>query len=596
MLALLAPSFVSAAGIRVPEPVLPPVPAIGSQFQAVPAPLPSVTLVGSQDGPFIGVTLDNAIGMALSQNTDLAISESNHRIGRYQVVSDRGPFDVNFVLEPSFNDAKTPAISPFQAGPGGGPTTTLTTGLNTGFNVTTETGTKLGVSAMAQRVYSDSTANSYNPYYTTALSFNLTQSLGSGRYTKDRRDLQLAISNTHAQAAQTLIAASTTITSVIDAYWDLVAAWRSLGIQEQALAQARAQTASNNRLVRRGSAAPVDVVESNTQVDVDQDNVFAAVQNVSTLENQLKGLLLANPADPLWQANIVPISPVAVVPPEPNLRALVVAGLISRPEFAQIAAARRNAEIQAEFARDEGRPKVDLQVGYTMAGFAGENGNLAQNPIFTGFTPLFTDVNSLIAQANAGLPAGATAIPPLATLNFANPQATVGRLGTSWDSLLKNTYPTYTAQVSLSLPIKNDRANGDKAIALETMRQVEIQEAQTIERLIIDARNAIQAFDAARQRLVSAHAARVAADRVLLGETRRFLVGRSTTFLVLQRQIEAANDQGRELQAQTALNKSIAEIDRVSGAVFAKHGIRMAAPPAKTLEQRLQQAGLSTTP
>ena len=88
-----------------------------------------------------------------------------------------------------------------------------------------------------------------------------------------------------------------------------------------------------------------------------------------------------------------------------------------------------------------------------------------------------------------------------------------------------------------------------------------------------EARNALQQFDTSRYRLISARAAREASERVLQGEQRKFRVGASTTFLVLQRQLELANNQGRELQAQTDLNKSVVELDRVSGAILAHNGV-----------------------
>jgi len=68
--------------------------------------------------------------------------------------------------------------------------------------------------------------------------------------------------------------------------------------------------------------------------------------------------------------------------------------------------------------------------------------------------------------------------------------------------------------------------------------------------------NAIQGLREAQYRVIAARAARVAAQRVLLGEQRRFAAGTSTTFLVLQRQLDVANEEGRELTAQTDLDKS----------------------------------------
>ena len=554
--------------------------------------VPLETAVVGSSGPFVGISLQNAIAMALLRNTDLALSEANRRIAGYQVIADRGPFDLTFTVAPMYNFTTTPAVSPFEAGPNGGPTTQISQGVQAGFDLATSQGGHLSLNADAQSTQSNSTANAYNPFYSTSVSLNFTQPLGKGRLDKDRRDLLLAVANQHNQSAATLVSASATVTNVINTYWDLVAAWSLLVIQEQALAQARAQAGSNDRLAHRGSAAPVDVIEANTQVDVDQDNYYSALQNVARLENELKGLLLNDPSDPLWVANLFPTSPVAEIPPEPQLNAIIVAGLVHRPEFRTLAASRRTADIQLAYARDEARPQIDLQLQAQRAGFAGLNGNLSQNPIFTGFTPLFSSVNQLISAANAGLPANATPLAPLTSFSFPNPADTVGRLGQSWTSLWADKYPTYTAQISFALPLKNDRAKGDLGAAEEAERVVQIQEAQTIQRLIIDARNAVQAFVTARQRLRAAQAAQAAADRVLVGEQRRNALGRSTTFLVLQRQIESANDHGRVVQALADLNKAVAELDRVSGSVFEKHGIQLEHESQAVISARMRAAGV----
>jgi hypothetical protein len=67
---------------------------------------------------------------------------------------------------------------------------------------------------------------------------------------------------------------------------------------------------------------------------------------------------------------------------------------------------------------------------------------------------------------------------------------------------------------------------------------------------------------------------------------RKFNAGTSTTFLVLQRQTDLVSQRGRELQAQTDLNKAEVEIDRVSGAIFVRNGFNVGtaatAPPPQT--------------
>ena len=69
--------------------------------------------------------------------------------------------------------------------------------------------------------------------------------------------------------------------------------------------------------------------------------------------------------------------------------------------------------------------------------------------------------------------------------------------------------------------------------------------------------------------------ARQASEQVYASELRKFHNGASTTFLVLQRQVELNQNRGRELLAQTDLNKAVVEIDRVEGTILTKNGVNV---------------------
>jgi HAE1 family hydrophobic/amphiphilic exporter-1 len=362
----------------------------------------------------------------------------------------------------------------------------------------------------------------------------------------------LAQINSALAASNLLLQASNSIVQVQDAYYDLVYAWQNVGIQEQGLQQATAQAQSNARLAARGVVAPTDVVEAQTQVSVFQDNVFAAIQNVQRVQNELKSLILANPGDPVWLANLVPTTPIAQVPVQPALSDLITTAVSNRPEIAQLRAQREQADINVAYARNQIKPQVDLGLGYTSNGFAGSPLNPASNPLFALLGPI---------------------LPPGALTNFTTPSFQTGGFGTAWNNLFNNRYPTYSAQLTLSVPIGNHTAKADYAIAEQQERNVAINETAVLQRIRTEAVNAIQGLRETQSRVVAARAAREAAERVLLGEERRFQAGTSTTFLVLQRQLEVANDRGRELQAQTDLDKAIVELQRVSGGIFQQNGV-----------------------
>ncbi len=571
----------SATGLPPPPvpPVLPRVPNVAPGYGApVNGPLPSGDLVGVDQQPFVGIALDDAIGMALTRNTDLAVAQSNQRIANYQIVAARGAYDVQFSLAPRFEHSTTAAVSSFMSGPNGGPITQDTAGATGGFNGQLRSGQRFNVSAEQTYINSNSTLNSYNPYYETALRFNFTQPLGRGTGLNDTgRQLALVTANAQTNRAQALLTASQTITSVSNTYWNLVAAWRNVGIQEQGLQQAQAQAQSNARLSARGAVAPVEIVESQTQVNVFQDNVFAALANVQRLQVGLKQLILANPADPVWVSNLVPTSPVINLPAEPQLNDLVVSALKNRPEVAQLRAQRSVAETNLSFAKDQLKPQIDLNLGYASNGFAGFTSNPLNNPIFGLLGQETAAINALLAAAGNPL--------PQLPVGFGiNPQNQVGGFGQSWRNTLDNRFPTYNIGITFTYSLGNRTAKADYQITREQAKQVGIQEIALLERLRGEAVNAIQQFRETQYRLDAAGRARAASERVLLAEQRRFAVGSSTTFLVLQRQLDVANNRGRELQAQTDLNNAVVELNRVGGTVFSTYNIDASQLGGSTLD------------
>jgi len=553
--------------------VLPPAPAIAPIVHVPENLLPSGDVVGTS-GPFVGLSLEDAIGMALARNTDLAVSQSNRRIAGWQLVAAEGAYDVQLMLVPNYSYEKTPPLSLFAAGPGGGPVQQITEGVNAQAQGQTMSGGHFTFGSNAQRLDSNNTTNSFEPYYQTALSLMYTQPLLRGlAIDAQRRQLEVARINTDLSSDNALLQASTTISAVRNAYYDLLAAWKNVAIQEDALLQARAQSESNNRLVKAGAAAPVDVVESDTQVNLLQDNVFSAIQNVATLQNQLKALILNDPADPVWTANLVPVTPQFEAPPEPALDAVVLAALRTRPEIAQLREQMRSADVDVRFTKDQTKPQLDLNVGASENGFAGQPTSLTQNLFLAETIEEFSTINQLIARANATAPAGTTPLAPLMLPALSSPPYTIGGLGQAWASMFSGRYPQVQASITLGFPIRNRAAVGDYHVALEQRRQLQIREVALIQRIQTESRNALQAYRAARSRVIAATAARQAAEIVAASELRKFKAGNSTTFLVLQRQVDLANDRDRELQAQTDLAKALVTLDQVTGNVLSRNGV-----------------------
>jgi HAE1 family hydrophobic/amphiphilic exporter-1 len=573
LLTTLILAAVATVPSPAPSPQLPAVPAVAPGYAAPNASPPPPNLVGITQQPFVGITLNNAIGMALAQNPTLSIAQSNRRIAQYQIEAARGAYDLRFEVEPQYQYVTQPPQNAFFAGPNFSPIVQKKTSLTTGVNGITQGGQQYNVSFSGTQTYDNTAINTFNPYYPTLFSIGFTQPLQRGfGVTQETHALQLAQINEQTVTAQTLTTVSSTIAQVQNTYWDLVAAWRNVAIQEEALKDTIQQQRSNVRQARRGALAPIDVVQVNAQIAVFQQDVSTALQQVAFLQNALKSQLTTNPNDAIWNANLVPTSPVQQIPAPPSLSDLVVEALKNRPEVAAVRSQLQSAAENVSFARNQTKPEVDLQLGYTSNGFAGTV--LPPGAFFQSSAAQVTAINQLIAAVNQTLPPSQQ-ITPLPNSNTPVPSYLSGGLNQSIKNLLANKFPVYTAGVLVQFPIGNRTAKADLAAALEQQRAAQVQEASTLQQIVVDVRNALQSYQSAQAQLAAARTAREASQQILASEQRRLRAGASTTYLVLQREIELADNRGREVSAQTNLNKAIVELQRATGTILTANNVNV---------------------
>lgn len=556
----------------IPMPSFASVPTVAPGYRAPEAEPSSPGIIGVTQNPFVGISLQDAVGMALVKNPELAISASNVRIARYRVVQAKGNFDAQLRVEPSSNFSVTPPENLFFAGPGnfgygytcqppfiGPPYPCATNGpgnviqhqysFASGVSGQTVNGLQWGAGITQTRTYNNVIINTYNPYYQATLNLSVTQPLlKNAGMNPIKHQFKLAMIGADSDEAQALVDASTTIAQVEDAYWDLVAAWRNVAIQEDALHEAVVQQQSVVRLAKRGAVASITVIESETQVANFQANVFSALQTVSELQTQLKSLIVADSGDPLWSANLVPSSPVQELPTAGDLAEIVALAEQKRPEVRQIVDERRVADLDMVFAKNQALPQADLVVQYFSNGFAG-----ILQPV-----PNF--------ETAGCLPNPSCPTPP--------PQSQ-GNMTQAFHNMWTGAYPAFNIAFVVNFPLENNTARGLKAIAGQEQDQADLQRQGLDQRIESEARNVLQTYQSALSRLSSAGQARTAAEAVYASEVRKFHNGESTTFLVLQRQVDLAQARGAELEAQTDLNKAVVELQRVEGTILTNNGVNL---------------------
>lgn len=558
-----------AAAPPKPQAILPAhePPPVAPDFKYAQRPLPPADRVGVDVAEPMPLTLAEAIRMALENNRDITIARINVRMAGFDLTAARGLFDPRFFSESFFERNVTPVSSLLGGGNGKVTQTSLTGrfGLE-GFSPVA--GGSFQINASSSRLTTDNQFTALNPQFPSVLTFSYTQPLWRGlRIDDNRRRVEVAKKNLSLTDAQFREQVIDVITRVEMAYWDLTQALRNLQVQIDAVKLAQTQLESNRRLVEQGILAPIDIVAVETQLATFEQNVYSAQEQVTLTENSLKTLLLPDRNEPLWSKALLPITPVKNEPPQLALQDAVAAALANRPEVDQLQVAADINKINTRFFRDQTRPQIDLIGSYSAQGLAGTTVVRSTNAFNAGNIALMQRVNDL--SILAGLPP----LPP--TMGGELPDNLIGGAGRSLAGLLAQDFPSVRVGLRLSLPLRNRTAEANLGRALAEGQRIEAQEDQLALTVEAQVRNALQSLRSAEARLAAAAVARAAAEQLYESEQRRLQAGLTTVFLVLQRQTDLITTRARELQAQTDLNKAIANFQRVVGNTLQAHSVAL---------------------
>lgn len=503
---------------------------------------PRVGVAGSAP---LSLSLDDVVRMTLEQNNDVSIAKLDADIAKQDVYAAEGVFDPR--LAPFLTFGRT--VSANTSAVGGATQGRLeqdqfagSVGLD---GRTPWAGGRYTVDFSSSRLETSNQFARLNPQFPSALSATYIQPLARGRtIDAERRQIQLARKTVDLTGSQLTQVIMDQLTLVEQAYWDLAFAVRNLEVQVDALSQAQSQVASNERQVKEGTLAPIDVVEAQTQVARFRLTVASAQQALTEAENRLKSLVLAGRQADEWNKPIVPIEATDRPTPSLSLDEAVKLALSRRPELASLDTTRAQNEIDREYFQNQARPQMDLIGGYTLSGLAG-NARSADNPI---------------------APDPSDAVPPFL----------VGSLADSLTNLATRRYPTASVQLLMDVPLGNNTARANVARTRIEGTRIARQRQQLEQAIEAEVRNTLQAVESSQQRLDAAASARRSALEQYDSERRRFDSGLSTVFLVLERQTTLVVAQAAEARARADLNQALALLDRAIGGTLIRHGVSIA--------------------
>jgi outer membrane protein len=565
------------------EPLIP-------QFQARPLPpVPSLSRlgVGSESVP---LSLNDAIKRALENNNDIEVARDDVRFAETQLRALEGIFDPVFAITPTYDKRISPQQSRLGGGAGG---TTSTTTYSFSPSVVKQFGRGGGNYFLQFQNQHTNTSNTFsliNPFYSSNLSLSFTQPLLRDRsIDNNRRQIRIQRKRLDQSDADFRQRTIEVITRVQQAYWELVFALRDQQNQLANLNLSRESLRNIEAQIAAGAKAPLERAEVQTELANRETALYSAIQAVAIAENNLKVLIFKDPNSPEWSAQLTPTDAPKFDTTPVNLPDALKAARDNRPELRRLRLQDDINQIDLTYFKNQTRPRIDLTGTLALTGLAGKNLGTnvivppgTQAPLISG-DPLTNPLAFLFNQIRAiqtaqGLPVATSPLIDVEPVSEINPTL-IGGYGQNLRNLFSGDTRNVTIGVAIQFPFKNKTAEANLAGARIQKEQLAASTRSQEQIIEVDVRNSAQAVESARQRVLSAREARVNAEMQLEGEQRLYQVGRSTTFLLFQRENALANARASELRAETDYNKALADLQRATSTTLRANNVVVATEP-----------------
>lgn len=481
------------------------------------------------------LSLEDAILLTLLNNSDVNVDRAQFDLSQFAVQRAHAPFDPLFVA----GFAPTRSVSPSDSSLNGASTlSTLTQSTTTGYSQQFITGTNLNIGLATTRFTTNSSFATVNPSFSSGLTFSLTQPLLRGfGFFANRAPIIIAQRGVRQSRANFESQLNDTVQNVINQYWDVVQARKTLEVLKKSLELAQASYERDKRALELGALPPLDIYRSESQVAQRKLPVIQAEYSLKQVENTLRQTIGAD-LDARAGALDMELTDTAETGGKleiVDLQESLADALKNRPEVEAQNQQLAIDDDNAKLATNNLRPDLSLSASYTSNGLGGivfdNSGNLVSN----------------------------------------------GGFGDSLSQLGGFSFPTYGITLQMRFPIRNSSAAADLGTALVSKRRTLYQMRGLKQSISTQVKNAVHDLELAELVITAAQDSRELASKNLAAEERKYQLGAETIFFVLDAQNQLSQAEQSLVQAQISYQKALAEVDHATGGLLAKHKLIPAA-------------------
>ncbi|MBI2963777.1 MAG: TolC family protein [Deltaproteobacteria bacterium] len=542
MLALAAALLACAFAARPlgAEPTSSPpvrIPSLGEQIRRqwaiedVQPQVESKDYLGSRDDRVERLSLRDAVTAALENNPGIAAERLGPSLARADVDRANGIFDPVLEASAAIERTRLPNSSALSGAP------VLRERENV-FGVSLRkllrSGATFSVSGESTEIDSNAQFTGLRPKYTPTVSFSLAQPLlknfGIDLTVLVVRSAEATSSVAYYQYEARAVAL---VRQVVEAYWRVVQAREDLKAERDGLRLAETLVSENQARVRAGALPPVAVKEAQADAASREERVISSENALAVALDALRLLLQKNPEGTFLPRPIDPIDSPEIRDVEPNEQEILEGAIVRRPEVQQARYDVENRKILAKIKRNNLLPGLDLKASYGLNGLSGH------------------------AVPQTGFRTGETVVTRFS-----------GNYGRALDRLKSNDFNSYSAGLSLSMPLGNQTAEAEYVQSQIDVRRGELDYQQLLANVALEVRKAIGDVRSNSKRITASRLARELAQENLEQEKKRYDVGLATTKDILDFQQRLTTARAAEIEALIDYNVSLAALRQAEGTLL----------------------------
>jgi outer membrane protein TolC len=503
---------------------------------------PPVRLQDFVAGGKLELSLRAYLELVMANNADIEYQKLSLEAPKNAILRAFGTFDP--VLTASFSSTrqKSPSTSALE---GASTLGTLSQPARFTYAQTLDTGTQYQVNFAGTKSSTNSGFQNFNPALSSSLGLNFTQPLirNRGRYV-NRLAIMLARSRlrkTEYDLADTVL---TLVTNAENAYWDVVQARETLRVQESALKLAGESLKRSQRELELGALSPLDIYNPQQQYASAEIQVSQAQFKLQQVEDALRRQMGAD-LDPeirklpiVLTEDVSPAHEAAAIDAESAVRK----ALAMRPDLKSQIQDLDVDELSIRQAKNALLPDLSLTGSYSAQGRGGP---------FYQRTNVFNETGSANTVISV-LPGG---------------------FNDSLSQMFGFGFPTYAFGLTLRLPIRDRRVAADMADALVAKRRDTLQVRSYEQNVRLDVLNAVSNVESSKAAVKLAVVAQEFSRKYLEAEQKKYELGTSQIFFVLQAQSNLIQAESTVVQNAVSYRKNLLNLLRRTGELLEERGI-----------------------